>query len=149
MTKLYRIRALPVPVYAVTPDIGFERLNMIKPQLRVVLDEFEKRMSLCGDVVYTSILRPADTDSVHAFGRGADVRLWHPDRGLEFGEMGAGLPADPDALDYAWFRDTLEELRGIYGHWAGKDGKEHEVFYIHGDGLNKHIHIQAPGRAWR
>lgn len=143
MSSLYRISN---GVYAKSDDMRFEYKNKLTAPLRVVLHEFESEMRLAGDIVYTSLLRPGDTDSVHAYGRGADVRLYHAQRGIEYGTVGAGLPHEGPAA--AWVYDAIDRLGKMFGPWPGTDGKDHDVFVIHGENMHKHIHIQVPGRPW-
>ena len=146
MADLYRIKD---NVYAKSEEVWKDYLNFPTPQLRVVLNEFERETFLCGATVYTSIRRMLDKDSLHAWGRAADVRLYHKERGIAARSLGAGFHEDQvESLDGAYFQDAMERLRERFGPWKGNDNKEHDTFIIHGDGLDRHIHIQVPGRAW-
>lgn len=81
------------------------------------------------EVVITSIYRD-DPKSVHGYWRGVDVRIFHPERNAEVGGPSAGVAEKAVSLLNTCF------------HY----GQGHEVAVIHGEGLNKHIHLQTSDR---
>lgn len=86
-------------------------------------------------LVVTSIYRPGKITSVHAHWRGTDARIFHPDREVPEGQQGA----EEDEAQVLC--DLLNELFEYPGH---------DTAIIHGDGLDRHIHIQvAGGLQWK
>jgi len=86
----------------------------------------------------TSIYRPDDTDSVHAHWRGVDVRVYHPGR----------WPADPNATirreeEEGWSEEAAREVALWLERAFDYDGSEsHDVSITHGEGMNRHVHLQ-------
>lgn len=91
-------------------------------------------------LVVTSVYRPWDKDSVHSLWRGTDCRVAHPDRVVD-PEL-EGISEDEAQLLCDELNDTFEYLK--------QDGEPSEVAMIHGEGLNRHLHLQSPwGRQWQ
>lgn len=79
--------------------------------------------------VITSIYRP-DPESVHGWWRGTDLRIEHRDRIVR--EEDRGWSEDIAA-------DTCTWLARAFDYGVG-----HEVYRIHGEGMNRHVHLQSP-----
>lgn len=105
----------------------FKRLLDINPQLAAVISyvnvvaEFDHGVQ----TVITSLHRPDDTDSYHSRWAAVDLRIFHPDRPVDDGYAG-------------WSEDEAEfiidDLKSAFRVYAA----------IHGDGMDKHVHIQIP-----
>ena len=83
------------------------------------------------EAVITSLHRPEDTRSVHAYWRGTDLRIHHPDRPVREEDKGWAIHVA---------RDVVQWLNGTFEY--GRTGKG--VALIHGTGLDEHVHIQSP-----
>ena len=115
----------------------------LEPQMLAMLLVFEDlAMEYLSDVVYTSLFRLSDTASVHGHGRGADVRIYNEARGIPARSVGAG----PTPEIAVWL---VNSLNAMFGPFEGNDGKDHACAIIHGEGTNRHIHLQCPARGWR
>ena len=112
--------------------------DLVTPQLKAVMYFVEAEMAGIDDVVYTSIFRES-SGSVHKYGRGADVRIYHPDRGML--EEGAGImPED--------IKHLLARLDAAFAPWVGLNHQVHHAGVAHGDCLDYHLHLQAPPGPW-
>ena len=89
----------------------------------------------------TSIYRPG-VDSVHAWWRGVDVRIYHPSR----------WPDDPVAKlrredEEGWSEEAAYEIAEWLDRWIWYDDalpedEGHEVIVVHGVGMERHAHLQ-------
>jgi len=139
-------------VYTMTQqDRDDYQARRLKPQMMALLSHFEEIVLGYGfDVVYTSLLRPHDRGSVHGYGRGADVRIYHETRHYSPLGTGAGIP---DVMDDGIVRstplaDVLKDLHGAFRRWKSFDLKAHDVAIVHGEDRDRHIHLQCPDRGW-
>ena len=115
--------------------------DLVTPQLKAVMYFVEQEVyKLVGDVVYTSIFRES-SGSVHKYGRGADVRIYHPDRGLDLATGGMGI--SPEKIKH-----LLARLDAAFAPWVGLNHQVHHAGVAHGDGLDYHLHLQAPPGPW-
>jgi|SRR6056297_47306 len=78
-------------------------------------------------MVITSIYRPENVASVHAWWRGVDVRIEHPERRVRDEERGWSEVAAREIIDWLPF---------------GYPG-EPEIAVIHGEGFHRHVHFQV------
>lgn len=85
-------------------------------------------------LVLTSIYRPDDKGSVHSLWRGTDCRIYHAARDVP--ELWSGLH-DDEAEELA------ESLNRAFEYRRGDDSLS-RVAIIHGEGLNRHLHLQTP-----
>jgi len=93
-------------------------------------------VELGNPLVVTSIFRPDNKASVHAYWRGVDLRVYNPARIVD--EAYVGLWED-EAQQLAKY------LNKVFTYGKGKG-----VALVHGTGMDRHLHIQAPiGYAWR
>jgi len=116
--------------------------DLVTPQLKAVMYFVEQEVynHLSLDVVYTSIFRES-SGSVHKYGRGADVRVYHPDRGIPKLDYGAGIM--PEHI-----KQLLARLDSAFAPWVGLNHQVHHAGVAHGDGLDYHLHLQAPPGPW-
>jgi len=114
--------------------------DLVTPQLKAVMYFVEAEMVGVDDIVYTSIFRES-SGSVHKYGRGADVRIYHPDRGIPEFEEGAGLRSGT-------IKKLLARLDAAFAPWVGLNHQVHHAGVAHGDGLDYHLHLQAPPGPW-
>lgn len=84
-------------------------------------------------LVITSIYRQGDK-GVHGSWRGVDCRVFHEDRPVAPGAWG---------LDKEEAEELAERLNRTF-QYIKSNGDESEVAILHGDGMNYHLHLQAP-----
>ncbi len=143
MSSLYRLKLGVYTKYSVGENNPLaDQYYELEPQMLAMLLVFEDlAMDLSSDVVYTSLIRPDDFTSVHAHGRGADVRIYDEARGIPDHCVGAGIESELADI-------IVTRLKQSFGSWTGADGRLHETAIIHGEDLNRHIHLQCPARSW-
>ena len=143
MNSLYRLKLGVYTKYGVGENNPLaDQYYDLEPQMLAMLLVFEDlAMVVMSDVVYTSLIRPNNVTSVHAHGRGADVRIYNEARGIPDHCVGAG--PDPEIANL-----LAHQINAMFGPFKGNDGKDHACAIIHGEGLNRHIHLQCPARSW-
>ena len=97
-------------------------------RLMVYILEYLAQKYFKKDIVITSIYRPDDLTSVHAYYRGIDVRVFYQERG--------------DSEMQEWFteKEAIQLVANLTYYFDYGDGA-HLVAILHGE--PKHIHLQV------